>query len=288
MRPATRPGSMRPRKPATILPRLDLEALSASLDRLAGNPHADALDRAQDLIYDTWDSDGRDDHVMAHRALAISPLCADAYTLLAEQPSTSDADAITLCRLGMKAGELTLGAEFEALRGEFWGWLQTRPYMRARAGLADALYRTGACEEALDHWRAMLDLNPDDNQGVRYPLVLALLERGDDAELRDLLDRYADDAGIAMTYTRALVAFRDRDPQAPDLVADAMRSNHHVPAILSGAKRGKPSTNELLMMGGADEATWYVSEAGNAWRATDGAVAWLVELAASVRPDSTW
>lgn len=33
-------------------------------------------------------------------------------------------------------------------------------------------------------------------------------------------------------------------------------------------------------MGGADEATWYVEQAGKAWRETPGAVAWLVETAA--------
>lgn len=270
------------------MPRLDLVALATALDHAAGGPDAAALNRAQDVIYDAWDTDGSSDWIMAHRALAISPLCADAYTLLAEQPATSDADAIALYRLGMRAGELALGAELQMLHGEFWGWLQTRPYMRARAGLADALYRTGAREEALDHWRAMLDLNPNDNQGVRYLLILALLGQGGDAELRDLVDRYDDDAGIVITYTRALVAFRDRDPDTSDLLADAVRSNRHVPAILSGNQRGKPSTDGMLTMGGADEATWYVREAGDAWRATDGAVARLVELAATVRPEPRW
>lgn len=270
------------------MPPLNLEALTAALDHAADDPDVAAVDSAQDLIYDAWDADGRSDGIMAHRALAISPLCADAYTLLAEQPTTSDTDAITLYRLGMKAGELALGTEFQTLHGEFWGWLQTRPYMRARAGLADALYRTGAHDQALDHWRAMLDLNSNDNQGVRYSLVLALLRHGGDEEIRDLLDRYDDDAGIVVTYTRTLLAFRDRKPDASDLLAEAVRSNRHVPAVLTRTKRGKSSTNGLLTMGGVDEATWYVREAGDAWRATDGAVGWLVELAATVPPDPKW
>lgn len=284
IRPPVRPQSSSSSGFPSRIPPLNLEALTAARDYAADDPDVAALDRAQDVIYDAWDADGRSDGTMAQRALTISPLCTDAHTLLAEQPTTSDADAITLYRLGTRAGQLAPGTEFETLHGEFWGWLQTRPYMRTRAGLADALYRTGAHDQALDHWRAMLDLNPNDNQGVRYSLVLALLRHGGKEEVRDILDRYDDDAGIIVTYTRALLAFRDRQPDASELLVEAVRSNRHVPAMLARTKRGKSSNNRLLTMGGVDEATWYVREAGDAWRATDGAVGRLVELAATVPP----
>lgn len=271
-----------------IQPKLDLEAFKAALEQATADPDTAALDRAQNVIYDAWDADGSSDETMAYRALAISPLCADAYTLLAEQPTTSDADAIELYRLGMMAGERALGTEFKTLHGAFWGWHQTRPYMRARAGLADALYRTGSRNMALDHWRAMLDLNPGDNQGVRYSLVLALLRRGDDREVHDLLALYDDDAGIVFIYTHVLLAFRDEKPDASDLGVQAVRANRHVPAILARTKRGRSSSDGMLTVGGVDEATWYVREAGDAWRATDGAVIRLVELAAAVPPAPKW
>lgn len=151
-------------------------------------------------MYDAWDVDGTGRGRLARKALGISPLCADAYMLLADEATVNDADAIALYRLGMKAGELALGPEFEELNGEFWGSLQTRPYMRARTGLAGALYRTGAVDEALTHWRALLALNPNDNQGVRYTLVLVLLDRGRNDELRDLLGLHEDDGGIAFLH----------------------------------------------------------------------------------------
>lgn len=276
----------RPRKtgsariPKVSAPATDIAALTAALDHGVTNPDISALDDAQDVMYDAWDADGTGRGRLARKALGISPLCADAYVLLADEATVNDADAIALYRLGMKAGELALGPEFEELNGEFWGWLQTRPYMRARAGLAGALYRTGAVDEALTHWWALLALNPNDNQGVRYTLVLVLLDRGRDDELRDLLGLHEDDAGIALTYTRALVAFRDGDPAASGILIDALRGNRHVSAILSGTSPGEPSPHGYLTMGGADEATWYVEQAGKAWRETPGAVAWLLETAA--------
>ena len=61
---------------------------------------------------------------------------------------------------------MALGAEgFEEYAGHFWGFLETRPYMRARAGLAIALIKLGDESAAIEHFRAMLKLNPNDNQG---------------------------------------------------------------------------------------------------------------------------
>ncbi|MDR6790732.1 tetratricopeptide (TPR) repeat protein [Sphingomonas sp. BE138] len=256
-----------------------MAALTAALNNAVAVIDTSAIDDAQDVMYDAWDASGAERVRLARKAVEISPLCADAYVLLADEAVVSDADAIALYRLGMKAGELALGPEFEELKGEFWGWLQTRPYMRARAGLAGALYRTGAVDEALTHWRALLELNPDDNQGIRYTLAFVLLDRGRDDELRQLLRLHEDDGGIVITYTRALVAFRDGDPTASAILSDGLRGNRHVPAILLAARPPEPSQG-YLTMGGADEATWYVEQAGKAWRETPGAVAWAVETAA--------
>jgi hypothetical protein len=44
------------------------------------------------------------------------------------------------------------------------------------------------------------------------------------------------------------------------------------------------SDDGYVTMGGPDEATYYVTECGRAWRRTPGAVAWLIKLAATVKP----
>ncbi len=79
---------------------------------------------------------------------AISPLCADAYNLLADEAATP-AEARDLYLRGLEAGELALGPEdFEEYGGQFWGFLETRPYMRARHGLALALQERQAMGSA--------------------------------------------------------------------------------------------------------------------------------------------
>src|SRR6185369_16919953 len=100
---------------------------------------------------------------LARKALGISPLCADAYVLLAEEAARSVEEARDYYTKGVEAGELALGPHgFEEYAGHFWGFLETRPYMRARAGLASALLKLGDIDSAIGHFSDMLKLNPND------------------------------------------------------------------------------------------------------------------------------
>lgn len=123
------------------------------------------LKRAQDKMYEAWEARNRKTRVrLAREALARSPDCADAYVLLAEETARLPAEALKLYEEGMRAGERALGAEMlteEA--GHFWGILETRPYMRARAGVAECLWELGETEHAIIHYRELLRLNPNDN-----------------------------------------------------------------------------------------------------------------------------
>ena len=157
----------------------DRRAMESYLAAIAGQGRDDAIAKAQDIMYDAWDrATSRSRITLARKALAISPLCADAYNLLAEEAGSVQ-EARDLYARGVEAGELALGAEgFEEYAGHFWGFLETRPYMRARAGLAIALIKLGDESAAIEHLRAMLKLNPNDNQGIRYLLLGCLLRPG--------------------------------------------------------------------------------------------------------------
>ena len=113
---------------------------------------------------------------LAEEALAIDPDCADAYVLLAEVADSRRA-ALELYAKGVAAAERSLGREtFQRDAGHFWGILGTRPYMRARYGLANSLWTAGCRDEAIAHLQDMLRLNPNDNQGIRYGLAGFLLK----------------------------------------------------------------------------------------------------------------
>ena len=90
-------------------------------------PANPALDQAQQLIYDAWDSDDpRRKLELAKEALRISPLCADAYVILVQHAARSD-QQLDLWRRGVEAGKAALGAAFEDYVGHFWGVFETQP-----------------------------------------------------------------------------------------------------------------------------------------------------------------
>ena len=243
-----------------------------------GHPES-AIDQAQDIMYDAWGAAKAKERVrLAHKALEVSPLCADAYVLLAEHAKPGSDEVIELLRKGVEAGELALGKEFfEEEAGYFWGILETRPYMRARCGLAQVLWARGDHGEAIAHYRDLLRLNPNDNQGIRYLLAAWNLELGLEEDLAALLKDYEEDGSPAWTYTRALVAFRcDGDCESSrTLLAEGFTSNLHVPNYLLGKRRMPKRIPAFIMMGGKDEAVSYVFEYGISWAKTPGALAWL-------------
>ena len=247
----------------------------------------DLLDQAQDLIYDAWENDNPAMCVaLARKALTISPDCADAYVLLAEVAVTP-AQAWEFYREGVEAGERALGKEaFEEGVGHFWGILETRPYMRARAGLAQCLWDCATHDEALAHWRDLLRLNPNDNQGIRYVLAARLLELGRDRELAALLKEHHDDGRAYMIWTRALFAFRTQGDNSKSrrALADALESNPHVLAYLLGHKPLPRVLPDSTGLGDESEAICLAVENIKAWQTTEGALAWLAQRLDAGKP----
>ena len=178
----------------------------------------------------------------------------------------------------MAAGERALGPEaFQRDVGHFWGILETRPYMRARLGLAHALWTAGRRDEAVQHLQDMLRLNPGDNQGVRYTLAGFLLFLDRDDDLARLLQQYPDEGSAAWAYTKALLAFRQHGdtPEARQLLKEARKTNKHVPAYLLGEKFPPTEQPGYYSPGDESEALNYVGSFLAGWKSTPGAVAWL-------------
>jgi tetratricopeptide (TPR) repeat protein len=289
------PGGRGPKRrhqkpPRTPLP--DRRAIEAQMRHLVAGlqGHADEdtpLARAQPLLDRAFEEADEDKRVrLAHDALAVCPDCADAFVLLAEHAPRRK-EALRLYEQGVAAGERALGAEaFQRDIGHFWGLLDTRPYMRARLGLAHALWTAGRREEAVAHLQDMLRLNPGDNQGVRYTLAGFLLFLDRDDDLARLLQQYPDEGSATWAYTRALLVFRRQGdtPEARELLRAAKKANKHVPAYLLGEKYPPPEQPDYYSPGDETEALEYIGGFLAAWKSTPGAVAWLRENVAAKKP----
>ena len=276
-------------------PQLDRRAMEGLLAQMGGamDEGDDILDprlrAAQELMYDAWEATNPAKRLsLAHKALATSPDCADAYVLLAEEEADLLARAVDYYQQGVAAGERALGAAFfDENQGQFWGLLETRPYMRARAGLANTLWSLQRRDEAAQHFQALLVLNPDDNQGLRYSLLNLLLEADRDTEAAALLKQF-DDGMAEWRYTGALLAFRQHGASktAERRLSAALKYNKFVPRYLTGRKRIPLHLPDYYGIGDDAEAIHYAHRYLNHWRRTPGAVDWLAERAKPARPKS--
>ncbi len=108
------------------------------------------IEEAQDIMYDAFDAVGRKQLQLIRKALAICPDCADAHVLLAERCHDLD-EAREHYQRALASAERTLDPKVFEEDVDFWGVTLTRPYMRARFGLAMTLDETDLLPEAAEH-----------------------------------------------------------------------------------------------------------------------------------------
>ncbi|MGD8453907.1 MAG: hypothetical protein PVJ57_18990 [Phycisphaerae bacterium] len=245
-------------------------------------PGRTPLERAQDLIYEALATGGRRQLRFVRQALEVCPDCADAYVLLAER-ETDPQRAGELYTQGVAAGERALGPEvFTADAGHFWGILKTRPYMRARAGLAQYYEHTEQWDEAITHYQDMMRLNPNDNQGVRFALAACLLRKKDYAAVEKLLAPREEPAAH-WHFLMALTAFAagGDTPEARERAKAAHKFNRHVRKYLLG-RAELPDVPPLgFHPREDDEAVCVVYDMLEDWHGVEGALAWFEQTTKS-------
>jgi len=220
---------------------------------------------------------------LAQKALHLSPDCADAYGVLAHLVEDRR-QSLELLELGLAAAERALGPrQMAALGGNYWLAPETRPYMRVRLELAECLWALGRSGEAVDHFQELLQLNPGDNQGIRYLLAAHLLELRRDADFDELLKQY-DEESTFFLFSKALREFRRSGDSTASRqrLAEAVRSNKHVVPILLKSEPLEEYLSGAYSPGEPSEAAEYLSDFAGGWRETPGAVTWLRQIAEDV------
>jgi tetratricopeptide (TPR) repeat protein len=149
--------------------------------------------------------------------------------------------------------------------------------MRAREGLADCLSLLGERDAAIEHYRDMLRLNPNDNQGIRYKLLSHLMKSNDIDAAEELLEQFEDEVSAVWLFTWALVAFirQGNSMEARERLQEAIRENPHVVPYLIGRRRMPRTIPDYIGFGDKDEAMAYVTEFAGRWLDTPGSLEWV-------------
>ena len=109
-----------------------------------------------------------------NKALELEPDNLDAGLAKASLTAKSPHELLETLNTLLQQGEAQLKKEgfFESdCIGEFWGMLETRPYMRVRQQYIDTLVSLGMMRKAITECERTLELCESDNLGIRYQLM---------------------------------------------------------------------------------------------------------------------
>jgi tetratricopeptide (TPR) repeat protein len=159
-----------------------------------------------------------------------------------------------------------------------WHFLENRPFLRAYHGLGLSYLRRDQLGEALLIFNNLLDVNPDDNQGVRALAIDVCFRVRRPFDALSICARYPDDTIDAVLYGRVLAWYQlghmDQATEALEkahkwlpLIAQELVKTRHTPP-----RNLRP---DRVTVGGPDEAYVYWQDQGEFWKSTPGAIAFV-------------
>jgi tetratricopeptide (TPR) repeat protein len=258
------------------------EELEKFMDTLKGRsldetPSATPEGRAQDLVYEAREiRSGLEADKKIFSALKLDPECVEAFEFMAEV-AVSPLQSLVFYRNGMNAGRRKLGEKFfEENKGHFWLVHETRPFMRCMFGYAMTLYELDEKQAALDLFKEILALNPNDNQGARDYAMLYSLDLSQPDVFDEVQKSYPDDQSTFTLFNRTLYLFKKEGdtPATREILQQARLQNAHVIALLMSDRTLPPAGNGYIR-GDKSEAVYYATVAREVWHNTPGAQAWL-------------
>lgn len=265
---------------APINPKLLLMQMERSLRKMPpGN-----IGESQECFYNAMEAESHEEtYDLLLRAVELDPGNADAWLeILSYDPPRPGDEEIGILRKIVELAEDRLGKKvFKEFAGHFWGYHETRPYMRARAMLADALHRAGRVESAAAEVEAMLELNPGDNQGLRYRLVACHLALGKLDDARKLFERYPDefDYNTVFAWSKVLERFLVGElEEAAAAVVAAQKQNPASLAYVLNHRKAPKKLPESYSPGSKEEAVCFAVDLQSAWNSHPAAKKWLAAL----------
>ncbi len=251
-------------------------------------PQSSARDQARDLAWQAMEYMGDDEERAARlcrKALEIYPDCVDALHMLAEIESQRQRDLIIGIQKAIEAGRRDLGKKyFKENKGCFWGLIETRPFMRALGALAEAYVDCGEyhVDKAIPVHEELLELNPNDNQGIRYGLLGCYLARKQYWKAKSLLEQYPDERSAFFLWGRVLLDFATKGAKAAEkTLAEARKCNPHVEKYFFPRKQRPRQQSGYYSPGDESEAVVCAQALHQAWKAHSPAKRWLKEICES-------
>jgi tetratricopeptide (TPR) repeat protein len=152
--------------------------------------------------------------------------------------------------------------------------------MRAKSGVAGCLHAKNRVNATIEVYREMIELNPNDNQGVRYLLATILLSKKDLSDYESFVKKYEGEDSALWHYNNALYHFKKmgKSAKSDGELMKAYKFNPYVMEFMLGLKELPEEMPQFIGRGDENEAVAYIFDAIHTWGKTDGALNWMYEF----------
>ncbi|MEZ4920344.1 MAG: hypothetical protein R2792_14675, partial [Saprospiraceae bacterium] len=169
------------------------------------------------------------------KALKLDPNNVDAYIYLGSI-NKDPHQAAEYFKKGMELGKEQLDeATFEEMKGHFWNFHETIPYMVAKEVYAECLCAIGKIDEPIKQFNELLALNVNDNRGIRFRLATLLLIAGRYSEYETHSKNYHEKGSAPWLFLNSIYLFlkEGESTKTKKTLAKAHKANKHVLAMIA-------------------------------------------------------
>ncbi len=229
-----------------------------------------------DMAMETEETEDAVEYLL--KSLNLDPTNVDAHLQLLELAFIDDEYQIPILEKLEAIARQKLGEDLLSnANGHFWGMIETRPYMRVLGSLASECHYQGFLDEAVAYWEQMLTLNKNDNQGVRYHLLLTYLALGKLKKADKIFNQY-DEVALSCCFSWGNV-LRHFLAHKKDLALEALKSarkqNKYMESFIKGTRKPPMELPDRYAPGSREEAICFVDYMITAWEPFPKAIKWL-------------
>lgn len=155
-----------------------------------------------------------------------------------------------------------------------WGFLDNRPFLRTFQAIGTEMMKEKDYEKASKKFEFGINVNPDDNQGMRYLLLECFFHLHDPVKALELIKKYKDDWSIDFEYGSVLANYQSGKLQKAEKSLRSAVSEFPFGAKEILKKRHKEPKNDGfgVVHGSEYEAYDYWMRTSQFWTETDGLV----------------
>jgi tetratricopeptide (TPR) repeat protein len=156
-----------------------------------------------------------------------------------------------------------------------WGFIENRPFLRLYYGLGYQYLKRAEFDRALEIFNNLLNLNPNDNQGIRGHAVECHFALDQPEGVLEVCRRYPYDALEDLMYGKVLAFLQlgklrpaikalRRAVEAYPLIAEELTKSRH--------RKPKGANEERITLRSPEQAYLYWKSSGRYWTSTPGAI----------------